>query len=84
MFEWSCKLDKSHPYAINNLAYLLILLKKYKEASDACAEAYMINRTAKNYFRNWSIALLNQKLYSEAVEVIKEGIKNNPNDYSMN
>lgn len=82
MMEWCCKLDPHHPYAVNNLAYLCILLKKYKEASDACTDAYSVNRAAKNYFRNWSVALLNQKLYSEAVEVIKEAIENFPNDYS--
>eukprot|EP00826_Nyctotherus_ovalis_P027891 TRINITY_DN2186_c0_g3_i9.p1 TRINITY_DN2186_c0_g3~~TRINITY_DN2186_c0_g3_i9.p1 ORF type:complete len:179 (+),score=64.02 TRINITY_DN2186_c0_g3_i9:694-1230(+) len=81
MMEWCCKLDPHHPYAVNNLAYLSILLKKYKEASDACADAYAVNRSARNYFRNWAVALLNQKLFSEAVEVVKEAIENNPLDY---
>eukprot|EP00826_Nyctotherus_ovalis_P002142 TRINITY_DN10404_c0_g1_i10.p1 TRINITY_DN10404_c0_g1~~TRINITY_DN10404_c0_g1_i10.p1 ORF type:complete len:139 (+),score=9.53 TRINITY_DN10404_c0_g1_i10:77-493(+) len=66
----------------NNLAYVCILLKKNKEASDACSEAYNSDSGAKNYLRNWAIALLNQKLYSEAVEVIKEAIGDDPACYS--
>ena len=84
MMEWCCKLDSQHPYAVNNLSYLYILLKKYTEAADACADAYTINRVSKNYFRNWAIALMGLKHYSEAVEVLKDGIKNNPYDYSKN
>lgn len=82
MLEWCSRLDPHHPYAVNNLAYVYILLKKYKEASDACNGAYNINLGAKNYLRNWAIALMSQKLYGEAVEVIKEAIDNDPKSYS--
>eukprot|EP00826_Nyctotherus_ovalis_P044049 TRINITY_DN4718_c0_g1_i11.p1 TRINITY_DN4718_c0_g1~~TRINITY_DN4718_c0_g1_i11.p1 ORF type:complete len:233 (+),score=52.19 TRINITY_DN4718_c0_g1_i11:678-1376(+) len=82
MLEWCSRLDPHHPYAINNLAYVYILLKKYKEASDACNGAYNVNLGAKNYLRNWAIALMSQKLYGEAVEVIKEAIDNDPKSYS--
>jgi Flp pilus assembly protein TadD len=83
MLEWCCKLAPHHPYAINNLAYVYILLKKYKEAGDACSEAYNKNRVARNYFRNWAIALMNQKQYSTAVEIVKEAIELNPTSYSI-
>jgi len=83
MFEWCCKLDPHHPYATNNLAYVCILLKKNKEAAEACNDAYNINRGSNNYFRNWSIALLNQKLFGEAVEVIKRAIELDPENHSI-
>jgi len=81
--KWCCKLDPHHPYAINNLAYVCILLKRYKEAADGCNEAYNTNIVARNYFRNWAIALMNQKQYSGAVEVIKEAIEHNPTSHSI-
>lgn len=82
MLEWCCRLDPQHAHAINNLAYVCILLKKNKEASDACSEAHSSECGTRNYMRNWAIALLNQKLYSEAVEVIKEAIGDDPACYS--
>lgn len=72
--EWCSKLKPNHPYVVNNLAYLYILLKKNKEASELCSEAYNLNHRLNNYFRNWAIALMNLKLYSEAVEVIRNAI----------
>ncbi len=78
MFEECSKLDVHHPYATNNRAYVCILIKKNKEASEACADAYNVNKSAHNYFRNWAIALLNQKLYGEAVEVVKRAIEADP------
>jgi len=76
--EECCRLDQNHPYATNNLAYLLILLNRNKEASDACRRAANTNKLAKNYFRNWSVALLNQNQYSDAVEAIKIAIEQEP------
>ena len=82
-FEKCSRLDAHHPYTTNNIAYVYILLKKDKEAADACSEAYNVNRVAKNYFRNWAIALMNQKIYNEASEVIKKAIEMEPIDPSM-
>ena len=81
--EWCFKLEPQHPCVTNTLTYIYILLKKYTEASDACSDTYSVNRVAKNYFRNWAISLVCQKLYSEAVMVIKEAIKNDPLNYSI-
>ena len=79
MMEECCRLDPNHPYATNNLAYLLILLNRNKEAADACRRAANTNKLAKNYFRNWAIALLNQNQYSEAVDAVKRAIEHEPN-----
>jgi len=78
MLEWCLKLDPNHFYVINNLSYVYILLKKNKEASEICSEAFKENRGSQNYFRNWAISLMNQKLYSDAVDVIKVAIGTNP------
>ena len=69
------RLDQNHPYATNNLAYLFILLRMYKQASDVCKKASSNNQIANNYFRNWAIALLNLNQYSDAVEVIRRAIE---------
>lgn len=71
MFEWCVVLEPCHPFATSNLAYVLILLKKNKEAVEACSNAYVANPKCHNHFRNWAIALLNQRLHADAVEVIR-------------
>ena len=77
VMEECCQLNPNHEFATNNLAYLLILLRRDKEASEACKRASLTNKFAKNYFRNWAIALINQHQYSEAVNVIKRAIDEN-------
>jgi len=84
MFEWCITLDPYHPYATNNLAYVCILLKKNKEASEACNNTYTINPNCHSYFRNWAISLLNQKSYGEAVEIIRYLIDIEPSSSSIN
>lgn len=84
MFEWCCTLNPYHPFATNNLAYVCILLKKNKEATEACSNTYTINPNCHNYFRNWAIALLNQKHYGEAVEVVRYLIDLEPSSSSIN
>lgn len=75
MLEWCLRLDSEHPNVVNNLSYVYILLRKNKEASEICSAAYRENRGPSNYFRNWAISLLNQRYYSEAVDVIKCAIE---------
>lgn len=67
-------LDRSHPYATNNLAYIYILMAKYEEAARVCKCAFETNPSARNYFRNWAVALLNAKRWSKAVDAIKQAI----------
>lgn len=78
MFEWCCELNPQHPYAVNNLAYVCILLRKNKDAAEACSNAYNTNSNSHSYFRNWAIALMNLKHYGEAVEVIRNLIDVEP------
>lgn len=73
-----CRLNPNQSCATNNLAYLLILLNRNKEAAEACKRASLTNKVARNYYRNWAIALLNLKQYSEAVDVIKRAIEEEP------
>lgn len=84
MFEWCTTIDPYHPYVTNNLAYVCILLKKNKEASEACSSAYAVNPNCHNHFRNWAISLLNQKMYGEAVEIIRYLIDLEPSSSSTN
>jgi tetratricopeptide (TPR) repeat protein len=77
-FDECCRLDPNQAFATNNLAYLLILLKKHKEAADVCKRASLTNKVSKVYFRNWAMALLHLKQYSEAVDVIKRAIEDEP------
>ncbi len=72
--EECCRLDPNHPHATNNLAYVLILLNRNKDASDICRRAYKTNALAKNYHRNWAVALMNLNQYSEAVDAIRIAI----------
>ena len=78
IFYECCRLDPSQPYATSNLAYLLILLKKFKEAAAICKQTSLANKNSKIYFRNWAIALSNLKQYPEAVNVIKRAIEDEP------
>jgi len=77
-FDECCRLDPAQAYATSNLAYLLILLKKFKQAADICKRTSLANKSSKIFFRNWAMALLNLKQYSEAVNVIKSAIEDEP------
>lgn len=77
------RLDRNHPYATNNLAYIHILLGNNKEALYKCLEADKVNVIAHNYYCNWAIALLNQKMYSEGVDVIKRAIEEDDTNPSI-
>lgn len=57
------------------MAYIYILLYKYEEAANACAQAYKGNKTITNYYRNWAIALFYLKRYQEAENIIKLAIE---------
>ena len=78
MFEKCTKYDPHHPYVTNNHAYVYILMKKYKEAAEVCAEACKTNMKANNYFRNWAVALLMDRQHGEAIEIIKRAIDIEP------
>lgn len=81
-FQQCADLDANHPDAINNIAYIYNSLTNYQTAADICQEASKKSPQVKTYYRNWAIALLRLERFEEAERVIKEAIKDEPENKS--
>ena len=81
-FNQCLELNPHHPYATNNLAYALILLKQYKNADEVCARCFSENSLANNYFRNWAVALIHLNNFQDSVDQIKRAIDIDPRNAS--
>ena len=78
------QLDKHHPYAYNNLAFIYNMHKYYTETIAVCNTAKASNdndsETVTNCLRHWAFALFKQGEMAKAIKKIKHAIEVNPAD----
>ena len=57
-------------------------MKNYQTAADICQDAHSKAPNIKTYYRNWVVALLRLEKYEEAERIIRELMKEEPENKS--
>ena len=82
-FKQCSQIDKQHPYAYNNLAFIYNMHKYYQETIIVCNTAKLHcpdGPASLNCLRHWAFALFKKGDMGKAIKKIKKAVEMGPGD----
>jgi len=71
-------IDRKHPYAYHNIAFLFNINGMYRETIKICKEAKEHNKTGHDTHRHWAFAEYKEGNMVKAIKKIRKGVQKNP------
>lgn len=71
-------IDKKHPFAYNNIAFLFNIHGFYRETIQICREAKEHNKAGHDTHRHWAFAEYKEGNIVRAIKKIRKGVQKNP------